>query len=228
MRNFCPTYSNSTAHMGIHLVAVAALSLPLLWPDSMVQDWPLIRSTDPDPAEAYSESLFKYTSLVFVIWTFFCEIRTQVHRVKLVAETRTELDNYFSPLMWPIPPRSLIGILIPTLLSSAAIVFYDFNGRGDGVSVPLFLLETLPLTLMVVVTTRAYRVGAVSPGTLLSAVASLLLIPMQFRLTWLILPLVFGSWPAMLLWTLVTFRAMIPRIALYTDVETAKPSVPQV
>ena len=86
------------------------------------------------------------------------------------------------------------------------ISFYD-GKHGEGLAIPLFLFQTCPSAFLLVIAVQAYRADRVPLRTLVMVVAFLFLLPLQFLQDWLILLLLFGSFPVVLVWMYVIVRS---------------------
>ena len=200
MKSFCPT-------MGECVIAMVAFTLPFYSPDAL-RELPLLKHTGDDPLEEVSVALFQYVSLVYIACLITDELR---RRTCVIGVRDLKVDghnNFRLALLRILFVRTLYGVIIATVLTGAAVAFYD-GRHGEGLAIPLFFLQTLPLTLMVLITAGAFRAGTVSLRALVVVLASLLLLPAQFAQDWLILLLLIGSFPAMVVWAHVILRRMV-------------------
>jgi hypothetical protein len=208
MTRLWPISNTWQAYVGAHLAAMVAFSLPFVSPDALLEDLPLIRHTGDNRQEQFSVALFQYVSFVYIALVFLTALRLRPYCSEAIAQKESRHRCYHSAFVKILPLEALLGVTATSLLAGATVTFYD-GRHGEGLAIPLFFFQTLPLTLMVLITARACRAGVVSLRAFVLVLALLLLLPSQFLQDWLILLLLLGSFPAMLGWTYVIVRRVV-------------------
>lgn len=195
----------------LHLMGIFALLAPFSWNSSTIGDLPFIGVNDPNPAEAISATLLQYVSLIFVVWLLLTEsLAARICEFKPLPDKDTR-PGHFSAFERLLPRQSILRLLTGALVTVSFIAIHEIVVRGDGVAIPVFLLETLPLTLILILAIRGFRIGAAPLEAPIWASFFLLLLPLQLHWGWLMLPLLYGPIPALLVFMWYLMRAVMSK-----------------